>query len=82
LNKNDILSTKSSNFATEIKTLGLPWFDRDTHQITMKLGQSSLVNGGPLTKRYQMPVDYKDGEHPQPVIKEFSSHHPGGPILF
>jgi hypothetical protein len=46
----------------------------------MKTGQSSLVDGGPLPKRFLMPMDYKDGEHPQPVIKEFSSHHPGGPF--
>ena len=27
-------------------------------------------------------MDYKGGEHPQPVIKEFSSHHPCVPISF
>ena len=74
---------KSINFAPRIKNKGPSWFDRDTHQITLKTGLSSLVNGGPLSKHTSfMPVDYKDGEHPQPVIKEFSSHHPGGPILF
>jgi len=47
------------------KTNGPYRTDRDTHQITLKLGVTSLANGGPLIKLfYCMPVDYKGGEHP------------------
>ena len=62
---------------------GLCRFDRDTHQITLKLGTPSLANGGPLTKRSpKMPVDYKDREAPHLVNKEFSSHLRHDPIFF
>jgi len=37
--------------------------------------------GHSLKRPVHKPVDYKGGEHPQPVIKEFSSHHLYGPFL-
>ena len=41
----------------------------------------SLSNGGPLPKRLeQMPVDYKGGELPYPVLRSF--HHIAGTALF
>ena len=42
---------------------------------------SSSANGGPLTKLHIEPVDYKGGELPQLVIKEFSSHRRHSPFL-
>jgi hypothetical protein len=47
----------------------------------MKTGMFSSANGGPLTKLPTEPADYKGGELPQPVIKEFSSHRRHSPFF-
>jgi hypothetical protein len=78
----------------QLKILGACWFDRDTHQLTFEnravfscqwLAISSGKNESRLRavgQSIRLPMDYKGGEHPQPVIKEFSSHHLCVPISF
>ena len=46
----------------------------------LKTEMSSSANGGPLTKLHIEPADYKGGELPQLVIKEFSSHRRHSPF--
>ena len=70
------------------------WFDRDTHQLTFENRavfscQWRAISSGKNESRLRavgqsirLPMDYKGGEHPQPVIKEFSSHHLCVPISF